>query len=344
MLQWFICLRGGRRALVCVLANRWWIIPRGKHLHTSPSLIKKHTKNPIVHESCTIIDHRQGQSAADGRGTPAALVLLLVRQSGVCVFFFLVLFLLSLAWLSLPHHLPSDSHFKLWDHQTTGRNFSPRFNIAITLLCFSSSRLLLVEEGYLIHINFEGVHYLTNYSYYKKKKKAQNKTKENDMKSCSGIRCLFPERNLCRILKPLSVFHHNEEEKLWSSTVSGSPGEEGNRVRAWDFSFPHRGDAEQKKMRWTVMKRKAREPPAAATHLTGNQAAEARVSNKNKLLKLLDALQSLQTVTTRVEIKLPETRDVKDRSPTSRIMLTLEVVVRRVHERAHKVFQLTSEN
>lgn len=48
----------------------------GKHLHTSASLIKN-TKKPVLHESFTIINHKQGENIAYGHGTQIQLSLAL---------------------------------------------------------------------------------------------------------------------------------------------------------------------------------------------------------------------------------------------------------------------------
>lgn len=134
------------------------------------------------------------------------------------------------------------------------------------------------------------------------------------------------KRNLCHIPKPLfsstRMTKKDFDHSLHSISSTERRAKQSQGIR---LGFSAQGNAEHGKMRWTVMKRKA-ENLQELRHTWQETKLLKQVLNKTK-----------QCPVQSVGIKSPETESAKDRSPASRIMLTLVIIMQCVSECPHQV-------
>lgn len=209
--------------------------------------------------------------------------------------------------ISLLSPSTSGKDFKLWENYQTEAKTLPPGLISQFTLCFASSGLFVAEERSLARTNFKvfTVKLITS---------KNNKKRRIIWRAVLAVHSIYPwgksvpypEASFC--FPPPQWGRKTLIIHCVSLTKRGGKQSQGIR-----FRFSTHGNAEQRKMRWTVMERKA--------------------ENVQQLQHIWQETRN----TTRLGIKLPETENAKDRPPTSRIMLTLVVVVRCEYECAHEL-------
>lgn len=230
--------------------------------------MKNTKKKPILHESFTIINHRRRRRKYCIQPWCTHPIELSCNSpptaglSVLCDSYHSDLQLQTEISSSSPP--TSENDFKLWENYQTEAKTLPLDLISqFMLLCFASSSLLMAAEGSFASTDFQV--FAVKIIIIK-----INNTEENNMKSCSGSSVYTREKS---VPYPAASFCFPPTQ--WGRktliihyiplTKSRGKQSQGTRV-----GFSTLGNAEQKKMRWTVMKRKAEKPPAAATHLTGS--------------------------------------------------------------------------
>lgn len=123
------------------------------------------------------------------------------------------------------------------------------------LLCFASSGLLMAEERSFARTDFTV--FAEKLITFKEKKK-HTKHRRTIWKAVQPLHNIYNREKSAQYPEAAFCFlQHNEEERLWSSNASHSPWRGGKQSQGIWVGFSTQGDAEQKKMRWTVVRRKA---------------------------------------------------------------------------------------